>query len=252
MTTPLMPKATAVWLIDNTSLTFRQIADFCGLHELEVKGIADGDVAIGIKGMDPIATGQITREQLERAQEDPSRQLVLIVKRKDVPASEKRKGPRYTPVSRRQDRPNAIAWLVRNHTELTDGQISKLVGTTKPTINAIRERSHWNMANIKPADPVILGLCTQIELDEAVRKAAAKAERALKKAGGAVLKPTAESLQESNLITAEQVARENAVEEAPAEAPLEPQPVSTPAETDEPDAASVFAGFADKKPADED
>ena len=198
MVQPLMPKATAVWLIDNTSLTFQQIAAFCGLHELEVKGIADGDVATGIKGMDPITAGQLRRDDLEKAEADPGHHMALAQKREDVPTPERRKGPRYTPVSRRQDRPDAIAWLVRNHPELSDAQISKLVGTTKPTITAIRDRSHWNSANIKPVDPVTLGLSSQIELDEAVIKAAAKAERAAKKAAkGAPLKPTTESLKES-------------------------------------------------------
>lgn len=206
MTQPLMPKATAVWLIDNTTLTFRQIAQFCGLHELEIKGIADGDVATGIKGMDPIAAGQLKRDELDKAQADPNYHMRLAIKREDVPTPERRKGPRYTPVSRRQDRPDAIAWLVRNHPELSDAQISRLVGTTKPTIVSIRDRSHWNTPNIKPVDPVTLGLCSQIELDEVVKKAAKKLERAAKKAGGKALKPTQESLQESAEIEPEATA----------------------------------------------
>lgn len=167
MSKPLMPKATAVWLVDNTSLTFDQIAEFCGLHPLEVKGIADGEVAVGIQGMDPVAAGQLTRVQIERGEAEPG--YVLKLKRPvvDIPEPQK-KAPRYTPVSRRQDRPNAIAWLVRHHPEMADSQICKLVGTTKPTITAIRDRSHWNINNIQPQDPVTLGLCSQIELDSAV------------------------------------------------------------------------------------
>jgi uncharacterized protein len=168
MTQPLMPKATAVWLVDNTTLTFDQIADFCSLHVLEVKGIADGDVAQGIKGLDPIANGQLTREELERCASNPAARLQMQMSSIKLP-ERRQKGQRYTPLSKRQDRPNAIAWLLRYQTELTDAQIAKLVGTTKPTIQSVRDRSHWNMSNIKPQDPVTLGLCSQIELDEAVR-----------------------------------------------------------------------------------
>lgn len=182
MAQPLMPKATAVWLVENTSLTFDQVADFCGLHVLEVKGIADGDVAQGIKGMDPVASGQLTRAEIERCQQDPDLRLQASESKYKLPPIVPRKGPRYTPVSRRQDRPDAIAWLLRNHPELTDAQVSKLVGTTKPTIQSVRDRSHWNSPNIKPVDPVTLGLCTQIELDAAVQKAARKAERERRKA----------------------------------------------------------------------
>lgn len=169
--TPLMPKATAVWLVDNTALSFTQIASFCKLHPLEVKAIADGEAAQGIKGLDPILTGQLTREEVEKAQKDPNYQLKLQGSKVVVPET-KRKGPRYTPVSRRQDRPNAILWLVRNHPELKDAQIMRLVGTTKPTIAAIRDRTHWNSANLTPSDPVTLGLCSQLELDMEVEKAA--------------------------------------------------------------------------------
>lgn len=176
-TTLLMPKATAVWLVDNTGLTFRQIADFCNLHELEVKGIADGDVAMGIKGMDPITSGQLSRGEIEKAESEPGYRMELLAPKVEIPEVKTKKGPRYTPVSRRQDRPDAIAWLLRNHPEIPDSQIIKLVGTTKPTISAIRERTHWNSTNIQPRDPVVLGLCTQIELDAAVRKAAEKLER---------------------------------------------------------------------------
>ena len=176
MTKPLMAKATAVWLVDNTTLSFKQIADFCGMHELEVQGIADGDVAVGVKGFDPIANNQLTQDEIDRAEADPTHKLRL----KFNPASvgeEKRRGPRYTPLSKRQDRPAAILWLVKFHPELTDAQISKLVGTTKPTIQSIRERTHWNIGTIQPIDPVALGLCKQSELDAAVQKAAAKKAR---------------------------------------------------------------------------
>jgi uncharacterized protein len=181
--TPLMPKATAVWLVDNTSLTFEQIAEFCGLHVLEVKGIADGDVAHGIKGMDPISSGQLSREEIALAEEKPSHHLKLSEPKVEVPEVKTKRGPRYTPVSRRQDRPNAILWLLKNHPELKDSQIMRLVGTTKPTIISIRERSHWNSPNLQAQDPVTLGLCSQIDLDAEVKKAAARIERERKEAG---------------------------------------------------------------------
>jgi hypothetical protein len=170
--TPLMPKATAVWLVENTSLTFDQIADFCKLHPLEVKGIADGEVAQGIKGLDPITTNQLTRDQLDRAQADPSVRLELADAKVSVPEAKPKKGPRYTPVSKRQDRPNAILWLVRNHPELKDAQIMRLVGTTKSTIQSVRERTHWNSPHLQPMDPVTLGLASQIDLDLEVQRAA--------------------------------------------------------------------------------
>lgn len=175
MNKPLMAKATAVWLVDNTTLTFKQVADFCGLHELEVQGIADGDVAAGVKGFDPIANNQLEPIEIERGEKDP----VYKLKLKFNPAAlgeEKRRGPRYTPLSKRQDRPAAILWLVKFHPELSDGQVGKLVGTTKPTIQSIRERTHWNINNIQPIDPVALGLCKQSELDAVVQKAAKKKE----------------------------------------------------------------------------
>ena len=170
---PLMAKATAVWLVDNTTITFKQIADFVGLHELEVQGIADGDVAAGVKGFDPITNNQLTQDDIDKAEKDPLFRLKLKCNPAAV-GEEKRRGPRYTPLSKRQDRPAAILWLVKFHPELSDGQVSKLVGTTKPTIQSIRERTHWNIANIQPIDPVALGLCKQSELDAAVQKAAAK------------------------------------------------------------------------------
>lgn len=171
MTKPLMAKATAVWLVDNTTLSFKQIADFCGMHELEVQGIADGDVATGVKGFDPIANNQLEMIEIERGQTDPAYRLRLKHNLAAV-GEEKRRGPRYTPLSKRQDRPAAILWLVKFHPELSDGAIGKLVGTTKPTIQSIRERTHWNINNITPIDPVALGLCRQTELDTAVQQAA--------------------------------------------------------------------------------
>ncbi|MEL6100581.1 MAG: cell cycle transcriptional regulator TrcR [Pseudomonadota bacterium] len=173
MSKPIMAKATAVWLVDNTTISFKQIADFVGMHELEVQGIADGDVAAGVKGFDPIANNQLTQEEIDQAEADPVHKLKLKFNPSAV-GEEKRRGPRYTPLSKRQDRPAAILWLVKFHPELTDGQISKLVGTTKPTIQSIRERTHWNISNIQPVDPVALGLTKQSELDAAVQKAAAK------------------------------------------------------------------------------
>ena len=173
MAKPIMAKATAVWLVDNTTIGFKQIADFVGLHELEVQGIADGDVAAGVKGFDPIANNQLTQDEIDAAEKDPLYKLKLKFNAAAV-GEEKRRGPRYTPLSKRQDRPASILWLVKFHPELTDGQISKLVGTTKPTIQAIRERTHWNIQNIQPIDPVALGLCKQSELDAAVQKAARK------------------------------------------------------------------------------
>lgn len=170
---PIMAKATAVWLCDNTTLTFKQIADFCGFHELEVQGIADGDVAVGVKGFDPVANNQLTQDEISKGEANPTHKLKLKFNASAV-GEEKRRGPRYTPLSKRQDRPASIYWLVKFHPELTDGQISKLVGTTKPTIQAIRERTHWNINNIDPIDPVALGLCKQSELDAAVQRANAK------------------------------------------------------------------------------
>ena len=178
--TLLMPKATAVWLVDNTALSFDQIAQFCKLHPLEVKAIADGEAAQGIKGLDPIATGQLSRDEIARAEKDVNYKLKISEPKVRVPDS-KRRGPRYTPVSKRQDRPDAIAWLLTQHPELGDAQISRLVGTTKPTIGAIRERTHWNMQNLKPQSPVKLGLCTQAELMSDLAKAERAAARRAKR-----------------------------------------------------------------------
>ena len=199
---PLMPKATAVWLVDNTSLTFAQIADFCKLHELEVKAIADGDAAQGIRGLDPVNNGQLTREEIAKAEADSDYRLKQAPPKVRVPEVKRRKGPRYTPLSRRQDRPNAILWLLRNHPELKDSQIMRLVGTTKTTIQAIRERTHWNAAALSPMDPVTLGLCSQIDLDFEVGRAAKN------------LPQTGEGEEEGDrLLPAEQTTGEGAAEE---------------------------------------
>src|ERR1700726_4624462 len=184
---PLMPKATAVWLVENTALSFEQVADFCKLHPLEVKAIADGDAAQGIKGLDPILTGQLTREEIADAEAHPDHRLHIADPKVRLPEAKQKKGPRYTPVSRRQDRPNAILWLVRNHPELKDSQIMRLVGTTKSTIAAIRERTHWNAANLAPVDPVTLSLCSQIDLDFEVHRAAK--EKPIEPESGATLLP---------------------------------------------------------------
>ena len=197
MSEVLMPKATAVWLVDNTSLTFEQIAAFCELHPLEVKGIADGEVARDIRGADPIANGQLSREELDAAQGNPKYRMKAQKSRHAELLKPMKKSPRYTPVSRRQDRPDAIAWFIRNHPEITDGQIVKTLGTTKATIEQVRNKAHWNAANIKPVDPVTLGLIGQLELDALVKKAAEKRAKDDAKKGivddGPSLKPASES-----------------------------------------------------------
>jgi hypothetical protein len=216
-----MPKATAVWLVENTSLTFDQIAAFCVLHPLEVKAIADGDAAQGIKGADPMLSGQLVREEIEKAEANPAYRMKISEPKVRVPEV-KRRGPRYTPVSKRQDRPNAILWLVRNHPELKDAQIMRLVGTTKPTIAAIRDRTHWNSATLTPTDPVTLGLCSQLELDMEVRRAAKAA-------------PAPAELQGARLLSAEETTALRARAEE-AEAMSKP-----PSAEGEIDADSVFA-----------
>jgi hypothetical protein len=245
--TPLMPKATAVWLVDNTSLTFEQIAEFCGLHVLEVKGIADGDVAHGIKGMDPISSGQLTRDEIAKAEKSSAYRLRLAEPKVEVPEVKTKRGPRYTPVSRRQDRPNAILWLLRNHPELKDSQIMRLVGTTKPTIIAIRERSHWNSPSLQAQDPVTLGLCSQIDLDGEVKKAAAKSARERHEV------EATEPAKTGTLIPAEET-----IAAAPPPAPEPPMATALAQEAraamaapeeeeDVPDADSVFAKLKDLK-----
>ena len=189
---PLMPKATAVWLVDNTALTFDQVADFTKMHPLEVRAIADGDAAQGIKGMDPISTGQLTRDEIERGEKDANYRLKLGESKVALPPQAKKKGPRYTPVSRRHERPSAILWLVRNHPELKDAQIMRLVGTTKTTIASVRDRTHWNASTLTPMDPVTLGLCSQIELDFEVQRAA-KEKPVPAAYGGATLLPASET-----------------------------------------------------------
>ena len=192
----LMPKATAVWLVDNTSLSFEQIADFCGLHPLEVKGIADGEVARDIRGADPIANGQLSREELDKAQSNDKYRMKAQKSRHAELLKPAKKAPRYTPVSRSQDRPDAIAGFLRNHPEVADSQIARLLGTTKATIDQVRNRSHWNSANIKPVDPVTLGLATQMELDAVVKKAADKKAKDDARRGivdGPTLEPASET-----------------------------------------------------------
>jgi uncharacterized protein len=175
MTLPLMPKATAVWLIEKTALTFTQIADFCGMHPLEVQAIADGEVAQGIVGYDPVANAQTTLENIRQCEADPNERLKLIANA--LPMPKRLRGSRYTPVAKRNDRPDAIAFLLRNFPQLSEAQIGKLLGTTKDTIQKVRERTHWNSANIKPRDPVILGLCSQTDLNAAVSQANDRLER---------------------------------------------------------------------------
>ena len=217
MSAPLMPKATAVWLVENTALTFRQIADLCVLHELEVKGIADGDVAAGIKGMDPVTAGQLTREEIQKGEADSNYKLAMVVSKVNVAVKRSTAGPRYTPVSRRGDRPDAIMWLLRNHPELPESAIMKLVGTTKHTIASVRDRDHWNAQNIKPVDPVSLGLCSQLELDLAVQKAAAKGKN--KVAGDAEAPRTLIPAHEVSGTAAHAAAEAEKVRVAEAEAP---------------------------------
>lgn len=250
---PLMPKATAVWLVDNTALSFRQIADFCKLHELEVKGIADGEVAVGIKGMDPVVANQLTREEIEKGEKDPAHRLQLAKSKIVVPQVAKKKGPKYTPVSRRQDRPDAITWLLRHHPELADSQIMKLVGTTKTTINAIRERTHWNSADLKPVDPVTLGLCSQLELDLAVRKAAKRVQKASGETGRTLL-PAEETVPPPYAIAEQPEAKDaepSADEAFSSFKPSEPAPADD--EEEDVDVESVFAKLKDlKKPSGDD
>ena len=198
MNKPLMPKATAMWLINNSTLTFDQIAEFCGLHHLEIKAMADDLHPEKIVPLDPMMNGQLTREEITAAETDPRKRLVMAKSAHAVPEPKNKTRPRYTPVSRRQDRPDAIAWLVRNHPEVTDAEIGKLIGTTKATIQSIRTRAHWNIANIKPVDPVTLGLTSQLELDLAVTRAAdRKAKNAPPEVKGATLRPATETTKEA-------------------------------------------------------
>ena len=227
---PLMPKATAVWLVDNTALTFDQVADFTKMHPLEVRAIADGDAALGIKGMDPISTGQLTRDEIERGENDPNYRLKVSEPKVRVAAA-KRKGPRYTPISRRNERPNAIKWLLRSHPELKDAQIMRLVGTTKSTIESVREGSHWNSANLAAMDPVTLGLCSQIDLDLEVKRASKGGNTPDEADTGTMLLTAEEALASAG-------GRSGSTQPAPAE---HAETNERPARDDDFDADSVFS-----------
>jgi hypothetical protein len=197
MSQPMMPKATALWMIENTGLSFKQIADFCGLHELEVQALADGDVMGGMAPLDPVQSGQVTAEEIKRGEADPEARL-RIVKTENPQPMQRAKGARYTPISKRQDKPDGIAWLLKNHPELSDAQICKLLGTTKSTIAAVRDRTHWNSPNIRPRDPVDIGLCTYTDLSKAVeiartRAAAKKGEEAKREAKESAKEEAAEA-----------------------------------------------------------
>jgi hypothetical protein len=205
--TPFMPKATAVWLVENTTLTFKQIASFCNLHELEVKGIADGDVAKGIKAYNPILAGQLTREEIDVCSKDESRGLNLVERAEEVQVKERKK-PKYTPLSKRQDRPDAALWLLKNYSEFTDGQVSKLVGSTKGTVSLIRKRSYWNFSNLIPKDPVILGLCSQDVFEKSLEKAKKRVEREKK------AKIKEEKLKASQKLSEEQASQKLSEEQA--------------------------------------
>ena len=242
-TTLLMPKATAVWLVDNTALTFEQIAAFCALHPLEVQGIADGDVAAGIMGVNPINNGQLTREEIEKAEADPAYRMKVADPKVHV-AQAKRKGPRYTPISRRNERPGAIKWLVRNHPELKDAQIMRLVGTTKTTIESVREGTHWNTANLTSIDPVTLGLCSQIDLDMEVRKASGGRKDDDVEHGTRLLSAE-EALATINGTPLQTESSEPVLPEGG-------EPIDAPEEEEEFDADSVFAKLKSLKHDDDD
>jgi uncharacterized protein len=223
----LMPKATAVWLIDNTTLTFEQIADFCELHPLEVKGIADGEVAENMRGADPVASGELSREEIQKGEADKAYRLQPPAPKHASAPQPKRKGARFTPVSRRKDRPDAIAWFLRHHPEVTDAQISRLIGTTKSTIESVRARTHWNAPNLKPVDPVTLGLCSQIELDALISKAASKKASAVAERDARLQGPTLRKITPAATAPAEQTAEDG----------------ETPATRREMTAEEVFANF---------
>ena len=174
---PLMPKATAVWLVENTKISFKQIADFCNLHELEVKGIADGDVAKGIKAYNPILAGQLTRDEIEKASTDVNKPLILNKKKLNISSNPKKKTQKYIPLSKRQDRPDAVVWLIKNFPQLSDSQIAKLIGSTKNTVSLIRNKNYWNISNLSPKDPVVSNLCSQIDIKNAADKADQKIAR---------------------------------------------------------------------------
>ena len=216
MNAPLMPKATAVWLVDNTTLSFNQIADFCGLHALEVQAIADDEVAIGMQGQDPIANGQVLREEIDRCENDPSARLSLVVP--DTPLPEARsKGPRYTPLSKRQEKPDAIAWLLRHYPELSDAQVGRMIGTTKPTINSIRDRTHWNTPNLRPRSPVEIGLCSMEELEQNLDLARKRAERKAERDRKALAK-TSREVVDTKGVAGDKIAGDNLLTNWPATA----------------------------------
>jgi hypothetical protein len=258
---PLMPKATAVWLVDNTSLSFEQIAGFCGMHVLEVKGIADGDVAAGIRGKNPVTAGELTREEISKGEEDPDYRLRMATSKVKIPEIKQKKRPRYTPVSRRQDRPNAVLWLLRNHAELRDSQIMRLVGTTKPTIQQIRDRTHWNSANLQPQDPVTLGLCSQVDLDAEVAKAASRVGKERAAMGlppldaGETLLPTSETTSyEPGASTEEPAASEAAptAENVFGAAPSASHEADAEAAAEADETARVFAKLQELKTSSDD
>ena len=240
MAHPLMPKATAVWLVDNTTLTFDQIAAFCELHPLEVQGIADGEVAIGIVGRDPVSNSELTREEIERCEKEAAERLVMS--EPEIPIQPVRKGPRYTPVSKRQNRPDAIAWLVKYHPELADAQVCKLVGTTKPTVNSVRDRTHWNTPNLKPEDPVTLGMCSQTDLDEAIATAVKRMRRREEREQKAAAKAKRAKIAAAAEAAAQAGAPVEA-EAAPAEAPEPVAETPAPPETapSQPEVARILA-----------
>lgn len=254
MATPLMPMATASWLVDNTGLTFQQIADFCGIHVLEVQAIADETSASKVTGVDPVASGQLTQAELDRCQADPAARLILS---KGPEQPRRTKGPRYTPVSKRQDKPDAIAWLLRYHPELTDGQLGKLIGTTKHTISAVRDKTHWNIQAIKPVDPVALGLCKQYELDALVAKANKNAAPVI---DPAVMESKAHNLAIDLKAEREARLREAELDAAAAEeadmlaqlAKTSPAPVVAPEPSAKSAGDALFKPAAGAKPADAD
>lgn len=225
MNAPIMPKATAKWLLQNTILTFDQISDFTQLHPLEVQSIADDETAQHMKPVDPVLMGQLTREEIEKAEKDPAHRLKLQTNALVTALQKPRKGARYTPVSKRLEKPDAIFWLVRNHPELPDAVIGRLVGTTKATIDKVRNRSHWNSANLKSSDPVTLGLCTQIELDEAIEKANREKTRSAKGTRRNTLRPAKETVAEHE----ELLDTEEAEDEASEGGPADPDDSDTPA-----------------------
>lgn len=246
---PLMPKATAVWLVDNTSLSFDQIGEFCGLHSLEIQGIADGEVAIGIVGRDPITNGELTREEIARCEGDKTARLVML--EPEIEMQRRHAGPKYTPLSKRQNRPDAIAWLIKFHPELTDAQICKLVGTTKPTVVSVRDRSHWNMPNLKPQDPVSLGMCSQTELDQAVQAAARRIQRKEDRERRAAAKAERERLAAEK--TAADAAQPPAAEQPAAQPAQDAEKAEEPMPEDVPDTALGAAlARAGLKPVGED